>query len=170
MSFSGLAQFILGFFLGVFILTGTGAATAYLFLNRFSDAPPEPTYSEDDSSESSNGENPSASTPDNSPTEATSTSAVESPPPQPEPDPPQPESRTIEERFGEQAYEARVTWPSGLSLRDRPSVNTSRVGGVYYQDKLVIIGESSDGDWQKVYVPGSGQKAWVKAGNVEKVN
>jgi cytoskeletal protein RodZ len=166
MSFSGLAQFILGFFLGVFILTGTGAAAAYFFLNRFSDAPAKPTYSEEDASESSNGENPSASTPEKASTEATSTSAVESS----APDPPQPESRTIEERFGEQAYEARVTWPSGLSLRDRPSVNASRVGGVYYQDQLVVIGKSSDGDWQQVYIPGSGQQAWVKAGNVEKVN
>jgi len=42
------------------------------------------------------------------------------------------------------------------------------VGGVYYQDKLVII--ETQGDWQRVYVPESGQQAWVKAGNVEKIN
>ena len=86
------------------------------------------------------------------------------PEPKPEPEP------TIQERFGEQAYEARVTWPSGLSLRGEPSLSASRVGGVYYDDKLIILGRSSDGDWQKVYVPESGQEAWVKAGNVQKIN
>ena len=157
MSLSGLAQFIIGFLLGVFVLTGTGAAAAYFFLNQLSDAPPQPVYSEEDSEDNSEEDSP-----------AQETSSTE---PKPEPKPePEPEPKTIEDRFGEQAYEASVNWPSGLSLRSNPSNSASRVGGVYYGDKLVIIGRSSDGDWQKVYVPETGQQAWVKAGNVEKVN
>ncbi|AFZ43113.1 SH3 type 3 domain protein [Halothece sp. PCC 7418] len=165
MSISGFVQFILGFLLGIFILTGTGAAAAYFFLNRLSDAPPEPVYSEEKTSEPNNKEESSAS---NSQQAATTTTKPE---PKPEPqEEEKEEEETIAERFGEQAYEARVTWPSGLSLRANPNLSASRVGGVYYDDKLVIIETSSDGDWQKVYVPESGQQAWVKAGNVEKIN
>jgi hypothetical protein len=163
MSLSGFIQFILGFLVGVSILTGAGAATAYFFLNRFSEAPQKPTYPEKESSQTAEKSQPQ--------TEESSQPVSEKPPePEPEPKPePKPEP-TIQERFGEQAYEARVTWPSGLSLRGEPSLSASRVGGVYYDDKLVIIGRSNDGDWQKVYIPESGQQAWVKAGNVEKID
>jgi cytoskeletal protein RodZ len=165
MSFSGFAQFILGFFLGVFILTGTVAAAAYFFLNRMSDAPPEPVFSEEDTSEPEPQEQSASSDSDNQSATNTSTTPVES---EPEPEEKPEEEKTIAERFGEQAYEARVTWPNGLSLRSNPSLNASRVGGVYYDDRLVII--ETQGDWQRVYVPESGQQAWVKAGNVEKIN
>jgi len=183
---SSFAQFIFGFLIGVLILTGAGAATAYWFFNRMSDVPPKPnvseesseTASQDKSSQSSKQqqpsqtkkqEQPSASTKENASTQAEQTSSDK--PEQSQSNASQPESEpTIKERFGQQAYKARVTWPEGLSLRDRPSVNASRVGGVYYDDKLVIVGTSGDGDWQQVYVPESGQKAWVKAGNVEKIN
>ncbi|NBD33498.1 MAG: SH3 domain-containing protein [Cyanobacteria bacterium] len=161
MSISGLVQFILGFFLGVFMLTGAGAAAAYFFLNRMSDAPPEPVFSEKETSEPKKQEQASSS--NHSEQTETTTSNT---PTEPEPEPEEPE--TLAERFGEQAYEARVTWPNGLSLRSSPSLDASRVGGVYYQDKLVII--ETQGDWQRVYVPESGQQAWVKAGNVEKIN
>jgi hypothetical protein len=161
MSLSGFAQFILGFFLGVFILTGTGAAAAYFFLNRMSDTPPEPVYSEKNPPEPEPKEESASSESENQ--SATNTTPVE---PEPEPEPE--EEKTIAERFGEQAYEAQVTWPSGLSLRSNPSLDASRVGGVYYEDRLVII--ETQGDWQRVYVPESAQQAWVKAGNVEKTN
>lgn len=165
MSISGLVQFILGFLLGVSILTGTGAAAAYFFLNRMSTVPPKPTYSEESASEST--EETTQSTNSNNST----TQAASSPPPEPEPEPEPPRrEQTIEERFGQQAYEARVTWSSGLSLRNSPSASAARVGGVYYNDKLVVIEESSDGDWQKVYIPETGAQAWVKAGNVERVS
>jgi len=159
MSLSGFAQFILGFFLGIFILTGTGAAAAYFFLNRMADTPPEPVYSDEKSPEPQPNEQSTSSNPENQSVTNTST-----PPVEPEPE----EEKTIAERFGEQAYEARVTWPNGLSLRSNPSLEASRVGGVYYDDRLVIL--ETQGDWQRVYVPESGQQAWVKAGNVEKIN
>lgn len=162
MSISGLAQFILGFLLGVFVLTGTGAAAAYLFLNRLSEAPPKPTYSEKDSSDTASQQGESNSEQQQVATETTTTST----PSQPKPEKPQ----TLEERFGEQAYKARVTWPNGLSLRGSPSLSAERIGGVYYDDQVVVIERSSDGDWQKVYIPETGQQAWVKAGNVEKIN
>lgn len=183
MNLSGLAQFILGFLIGVFILTGAGAATAYWFFNRMSDAPPQPNFSEESSSEttkatkqSQSNSQPSSSQQKASSAQTASTASNQSENTTSEESDDESEQseseseRTVQERFGEQAYQARVTWPNGLSLRDRPSANASRVGGVYYDDKLVIIEESSDGDWQKVYVPDSGEQAWVKAGNVEKIN
>lgn len=161
MSLSGFAQFILGFFLGIFILTGTGAAAAYFFLNRMSDTPPEPVYSDEKSPNPQPKEESTSSDPENQ-------SANNTPPVEPEEEEQEEEEKTITERFGEQAYEARVTWPNGLSLRSNPSLEASRVGGVYYDDRLVIL--ETQGDWQRVYVPESGQQAWVKAGNVEKIN
>lgn len=183
MSLSGVAQFILGFLIGVFLLTGAGVATAYWFFNRMSDAPSKPNFSEESSSEKTqqtkqsqpknqnNPEQQSASKQNNSSAETASKSNQSENTASDPSDSSEPESEpTIQDRFGQQAYQARVTWPNGLSLRDRPSPNSSRVGGVYYDDKLVIIEKSSDGDWQKVYVPETGETAWVKAGNVEKIN
>ncbi|NBD15179.1 MAG: SH3 domain-containing protein [Cyanobacteria bacterium] len=173
MSISGLIQFVLGFVLGVFLLTSAGAAAAYFFFNRMSDVPSQPVFSEseEESSEPTAKDQSAASGSDQTATETTQTSQSEpkpEPEPESEPEPEPEEPKTLADRFGEQAYEARVTWPSGLSLRANPSLDASRVGGVYYQDKLVII--ETQGDWQRVYVPESGQQAWVKAGNVEKIN
>lgn len=157
MSLSGFIQFILGFIVGVLILTGAGAATAYFFFTRLSEKPAMPVY-EEEQEESAQTEKEPKSEPEPEP----------EPKPEPEPEP-KSEPKTIQERFGEQAFEARVTWPSGLSLRDNPSNDASRIGGVYYDDRLIVIGRSSDGDWQRVYVPESEQQAWVKAGNVERI-
>jgi len=187
MNLSGLAQFIFGFLIGVFILTGAGAATAYWFFTRMSDTPPQPNFAEEPSSsetsskqkqsqkekpsQSNNQQQQSAATQEKSSTQASSTTSKQSEKSQSKPSQPESTSEpTIKERFGQQAYKAQVTWPEGLSLRNRPSLNSSRVGGVYYNDQLVILEKSSDGDWQKVYVPETGEKAWVKAGNVEKIN
>ncbi|MFP4133588.1 MAG: SH3 domain-containing protein [Halothece sp.] len=156
MSLSGLIQFILGFVVGVLILTGAGAATAYFFFNRLSENPPMPAYEEEQESEESSPPEEEESEPE----------------PEPEPEPEEPEepeeSESIQDRFGEEAFEARVTWPDGLSLRDSPSEGASRIGGVQYDERLIVIERS--GDWQRVHVPENGQEAWVKAGNVEEIN
>ncbi|MGK7905495.1 MAG: SH3 domain-containing protein [Hormoscilla sp.] len=67
-------------------------------------------------------------------------------------------------------YEARVTWPEGLILRDRPSYNSLRIGGIGYHERVLVLGVSSDKVWQRVRVSDSFQEGWVKGGNTERTN
>ena len=67
-------------------------------------------------------------------------------------------------------YEARVTWPEGLILRDRPSYNSLRIGGIGYHERVLVLGESPDKVWQRVRVSDSFQEGWVKGGNTERTN
>ncbi|MBO1346922.1 MAG: SH3 domain-containing protein [Hormoscilla sp. GUM202] len=67
-------------------------------------------------------------------------------------------------------YEARVTWPLGLILRDRPSYNSLRIGGIGYNERVLVLGESSDKVWQRVRVSDSFQEGWVKGGNTARTN
>lgn len=67
-------------------------------------------------------------------------------------------------------YEARVTWPEGLILRDRPSYNSLRIGGIGYNERVLVLGESSDKVWQRVRVSDSFAEGWVKGGNTERTN
>lgn len=169
MNLSGLLQFILGFIIGVVLLLGTSAATAYYFFTKLSVAPPKPIFNKENS--------PPATTEASEP--ASSTTLTEAAPtptegesePATEPAVVQEESPTpsLAERLGPNAYKARVTWPQGLSLRSRPSLDAERVGGIYYNDEIYVLEESADGNWQKIYIPESEQEAWVKSGNMERV-
>lgn len=81
-----------------------------------------------------------------------------------EPDSAEPESQEAETPEPEQAN-ARVTQPIGMVLRQGPSQDTTRIGGLYYNDEIIVIGESADGQWQQVRLPGSGVEGWIKSGN-----
>ncbi len=68
------------------------------------------------------------------------------------------------------AYQAIVTQPIGLILRDTPSTEANRIGGIAYQEKVVVLGESDDKQWQKVRVLSDRDRTgWIKGGNTEKV-
>lgn len=159
-SFSGILQFVLGFIVGIALLIGAGAAAAYYFFTRLSAAPPRPTFPI---------EEPVAEL--EKPAEVAAEPAEAPKAPEPAAEKKEPEKpKTIQERFGEQAYRARVTWPQGLSLRATPSTQGARVGGIYFNDEVVAIGTSADGRWQKIHIPATGQEAWVKAGNTARLN
>ncbi|AFY39431.1 SH3 type 3 domain protein [[Leptolyngbya] sp. PCC 7376] len=159
MSISGFFQFIFGFILGVLLLVAGSVGAAYYIFNRMASAPPKPVFSE-------TIEAPVEETPAETEAPVEETAAAEA----------EEETEAVEEAEAEEeddvpegAFNARVTWSSGLSLRDEPNVNASRIGGVDYNEELLVIGESDDKVWQKVRTQG-GQEAWVKAGNVEKIN
>ncbi len=42
------------------------------------------------------------------------------------------------------AYQARVTWSQGLSLRSEPNGDAERVGSAAYNQQIVVLGESAD--------------------------
>ncbi len=87
----------------------------------------------------------------------------------PELEVPNPELEEAETPAPEQPN-ARITQPIGMVLRQGPSQDTTRIGGLYYNDEIIVIGESADGQWQQVRLPGSGVEGWIKAGNTARMD
>ncbi|MBR8831208.1 MAG: hypothetical protein N5P05_002974 [Chroococcopsis gigantea SAG 12.99] len=151
---SGFFQFIIGFILGIVILAGGATALGYVFLSRLNNNPGKPIFSE---------EKPAAKrvkeakvSPFKSPTVVTAT--------------PAPAESPKDEPLAPGTYRARVTWSSGLSLRADASTESERIGGVGYNQEVIVIGTSNDGSWQKIRLAGGSQSGWVRAGNLEKLN
>ena len=151
-----IAQFILGFILGIAIIGAVSAAAGYYYISKMAVSPPKPTYVEENE--------PPVAEPEvepeireDTPTETTAEVITE-----PEPEP--------EQLLPPNAYKARVTWPQGLSLRAEPSINATRIGGIGFNAEIIILGESNDRRWQNVRLPWSQQEGWVKGGNTKKVD
>lgn len=177
--FSGLLQFVLGFFLGIFILLGATSLVGYLMFSRLAATPQKPTFTEENKAAvkappkekkaeaTKPGEkSESAAKPEASP--SPETKAQEKPSPSPTATPTPTPSPKAEEKLPKGAYKAKVTWSSGLSLRSNPNTDAERVGGVGYDANLIVLETSADGSWAKVRSPESGQEGWVKAGNLKK--
>ncbi|MEH2241113.1 SH3 domain-containing protein [Nostoc sp.] len=165
---SGFTKFILGFFLAIAVLVGGGVAVALYFMNRTGMSPAKPVFSND--SPSVKAQAPKATEPrggklalkpgtqtQSSPS-STST-PTESPKATPSPKP-----------LPSGAYRGRVNWAEGLSLRSQPNQEAERIGGVGFNQKIIVLEESEDKAWQKIRLEGSEQEGWVKAGNTEKVD
>ncbi|MDZ8109691.1 MAG: SH3 domain-containing protein [Nostoc sp. DedQUE12a] len=166
--FSGLIKYLLGFFLAIAVLIGSGVAVALYFMNRTGIPPAKPIFSND--SPSVKAQAPKATepggkpTPTPSPTKSPSSptptpSSTESPKPTPSPTP-----------LPSGAYRGRVNWAEGLSLRAQPNQDAERIGGVGFNQKIIVLEESEDKAWQKIRLEDSGQEGWVKAGNTEKTD
>ncbi|WP_030007250.1 SH3 domain-containing protein [Picosynechococcus sp. NKBG042902] len=167
MNISNLFQFILGFILGVFLLAVGSVGAAYYFFNRMAAAPPKPVFSETvadppettpTSPQSQETEPEPTATAANNDPEATEAEAEEEEAPEPE----------VAETSTD-SYKATVTWSSGLSLRAEPSQDSARLGGVDYNAEVTVLGMSDDQVWQQIRLA-NGTEAWVKAGNLQKVN
>ncbi|MDZ7961638.1 MAG: SH3 domain-containing protein [Aulosira sp. DedQUE10] len=163
--FSNLLKFILGFLLAIAILIGTGVATALYFMNRTAIPPTKPVFSNDNPLQrtqnpkagekvaAKTGSKPSATpSPTSTPTSTATPKTEESPKPLPP-----------------GAYQGKVTWAQGLSLRAEPKQDAERVGGIGFNQKVVILEESDDKLWQKIRQEDTNQEGWVKAGNTQKL-
>ena len=153
MSWSGIAKFLIGFVFGIALLAGSGAAAAFYFWTKLSVVPSKPVFAEERPKSSpvakkASSPKVSSSKVSNQPTPIKSP-AKELPP---------------------GAYKARVTWPEGLSLRDAATPESTRVGGVAFNQELYILKESDDQKWQQIRLTDADQEGWIKAGNTEKVN
>lgn len=147
--FLGLTKLILGIALALVLLSLTGVATARYFMAKLSVLPPRPVFDNDVVAEQP------------IPTEAPAPS--ETPAPQPEAAPPTPEKPPG-------SYTAVVVQPIGLVLRSGPGAEYEQLGGVDYNDQVLVLESSEDGRWMKVRVRTTSQEGWVKAGNTENVN
>jgi len=172
-----LLKYILGFLLAIAILIGGGIATALYFMNRISAPPAKPIFANDKSPVvKSQTRKPQIQIPkDTKDTVKASPAAFieESSFPTPSStEKPQEEPKKVEKSptpLPPGAYQARVTWQQGLILRKEPSLDAERVGGINFNQKVVVLEESSDKAWQKISLE-DGTQGWIKAGNIKKID
>lgn len=153
MSLPGIFKFVIGFIIGIFLLAAGGAATAYYFWTKLSTVPPKPIFAEE-------RPKPAQITKKASSSKASKLKASKASTP----------AKSPEKILPPGAYKARVTWPEGLSLRDSPSLDSNRIGGVAANQEVFVLKESDDQKWQQIRLTDGDQEGWIKAGNTEKVN
>lgn len=153
MSLSGIFKFFTGFFLGITLLAGSGIAAGYYFFTKLAANPPKPIFAEEQKA-SPVAKPVSAST-------ASNPQANSQPPASPSP---------VAKPLPPGAYKARVTWSDGLILRDSPSQGSNRIGGVAFNQEIIVLKESGDKRWQQIRVADGEQEGWIKAGNIERMN
>ncbi|MBW4420518.1 MAG: SH3 domain-containing protein [Myxacorys californica WJT36-NPBG1] len=145
MSWSGFSKVLLGLLVAIGLIAGGGFIAARIVIAKYNAAPAKPIYPNDaPAAKSSNATTTAA--------KANKTAESSSTEPSAKPLPPG-------------ATEARVTQPIGLILRDGP--NGSQIGGIEYNNRVIVLETSPDGGWQKVRLPVSEKEGWVKAGNIE---
>ncbi len=169
---SATAQFILGFLLGITLIAGASATAIFLYYKQMSVLPKKPIFSHSEQEFASTTTESSAVT--REPLETTIIqNEVEQFEELAEPEVEQFEELAepeVEPELPPNAYRAVVTWPQGLSLRAKPSVNSGRVGGIGFDETIIILEDSTDGQWQRVRVPWSNKEGWVKAGNIKRTS
>ncbi len=155
-----LSKLILGMGLALVLLTLAGVVTARYLMGRLAVLPAKPLYGDEQ--------------PTPPPTTATSTTAA---PPlmPPEPAPPTPTVTPPPAVPGAEvptaaagSYEAVITQPIGLVLREGPGTDRPQLGGLDYNQAVVVLEEPTDQPWVKVRVAATGQEGWVKAGNLRR--
>lgn len=142
MNFYSLFKFLVGFILAILLLAGASAASVLYFAAKLTKMPEKPIFT----NEKPIAQKVSMSSP------GTTT------------------SKNLSNELDPGAYRAMVVEPIGLILRDTPSRDSNRIGGVSYQEKVIVLEESSDKRWQKIRVDdGSNRTGWVSGGNTEKL-
>ena len=154
MSFSGIAKFVIGFIVGILLLAGSSVAAAYYFFTKLAAPPPKPIFAEEQPKASPVAKKTSALSTSNQPSKQPTPSASPSP----------------TEKLPPGAYKARVTWEEGLSLRDGPGAESNRIGGVPFNQEVIVLKESNDQRWQQVRLAEGTQEGWIKSGNIQRVN
>ena len=152
MSLSGIAQFLIGFTIGVALLVGGGVGAGYYFWTKLSTVPSRPTFSEEKPKPSPTAKKEGSTTASNS--QSKPSTPIKLP--------------TKELPPG--AYKARINWAEGLILRDASGADAARIGGVAFKQEVFVLQESDDQKWQKVRVADGDQEGWIKAGNIERIN
>jgi uncharacterized protein YgiM (DUF1202 family) len=147
--FLGITKLTLGVFLAFILMSLAGVATARYFMAKLSVLPPKPVYENDVA------------------LQVEAANAQAEAPPAPVETPPTPAPA---EALPPDSYLAVVVQPIGLVMRAGPGAENPQLGGVDYQDQVIVLETDDAGNWVKVRVQATGQEGWVKAGNTEAVN
>lgn len=145
--FLGLTKLILGIALALVLLSLTGVATARYFMAKLSVLPPRPVFENDVALQADETAAPAEAQP--APVATPAAPLAETPP---------------------GSYAAIVVQPIGLVMRSGPGAEHQQLGGVDYQDAVLVLETNEAGTWMKVRVQSTGQEGWVKAGNTQNVN
>lgn len=151
---TGLSKLILGVTLSFVLLSFMGVATARYFMAKLSVLPPKPTFDNDAVRR---------------PREAPAASPQQATPPANGPTATPVVDTAVEEEKPPGSYEAIVVQPIGLILRAGAGLEYQQIGGVDYNEDVLVLKTSGDGRWLNVRV-NSGQVGWVKAGNTRSLS
>jgi cytoskeletal protein RodZ len=167
---SGLLKFILGFVLAIAVLLGSGLTIALYFVNRTAIPPARPKFANDNPQ--TKPDKPKVTQVQATSTPKPTPSSTASPTPSFTTSPTSPTSTPTEspDSLPPGAYEGIVTWSQGLSMRDQPTLDAQSVGGVGANQKVIILEESPDKNWQKIRIEGTDKEGWVKARNTKRVD
>ncbi|MEM1279305.1 MAG: SH3 domain-containing protein [Cyanobacteria bacterium P01_D01_bin.6] len=148
--FLGLTKLTLGVVLAFVLLSLAGIATARYFMAKLSVLPPRPVFENDVALQ----------------VEA----ANAQPETQPTPVAASPPAAPPTEELPPDSYVAVVVQPIGLVMRAGPGAENAQLGGVDYQEQIIVLETDDSGNWMKIRVRETGQEGWVKAGNTANVN
>ncbi|MEB3211165.1 MAG: SH3 domain-containing protein [Leptolyngbyaceae bacterium] len=184
MKLFGILRFVTGVLIALVLLFAGGAVAARYIITRLTAPPAKPIFVEEQVSQPTDSTDSASSTDsaDSTSTDTTPASqqtnetpseaaaASEEEPVQVFTDSVEPEPDVFEVESTEADADARVTQPIGMVLRQGPSQDTTQIGNLYYNDEVIVLGTSADGEWQNIRLPGSGVEGWIKAGNTESLN
>jgi cytoskeletal protein RodZ len=169
----GLSKVTLGILLSFVIMSLAGVAVARYFITRLAELPERPTFDNDVAGAkpaapgAANAQEPPAKTqPEKANTDksqADQTDAAKSEKTDAQKTEAE-KTETVELPAG--SYQATVVQPIGLIVRSGPGTDFQDIGGVEYEDNLVVLEETQG--WVKVRTS-SGQEGWVKSGNTQRV-
>ncbi|MDJ0736626.1 MAG: SH3 domain-containing protein [Nostocaceae cyanobacterium] len=171
-----ILKYILGFILAMAVLAGSGFAAAVYIMNRTAILPEKPVFNNDKPSVKAQAQRIKAQKTENDTSKSTSanqkpdSSQSKSKPKKPPETAKPKEPAKSSDELPQGAYKARVTWPQGLSIREKPSLNSQRLGGVAFNRRVIVLKISQDKAWQRIRVEGNDQEGWVKAGNTKRIN
>jgi SH3 domain (SH3b1 type) len=148
-------QLILGMLTGLVGIIGVlGGAGYYFFVTQMSTRPPKPVFAEErDGGKSAAKPKPKA-TVANKPTASPAAKAPQNP--------------GAPEKLPPEAYDAKVVWKDGLSLKKEPDPSAQKVGSVAFNGKVAIVKTSDDKQWVFIQSQMDNAQGWVKAGNIDK--
>ncbi len=136
-------QVFIGILIGLLGLSGIAAGVGYyLFITQISTHPPKPVFAEEREG-SKTAISPKAS------------------------QLPIATDGTIQ-KLAPEAYDAKIMWKDGLSLKKEPNSNAEKVGSVAFEAKVAIVKTSDDKLWVLVQPEKDNIQGWIKATNVDK--
>ncbi len=146
-------QLLIGISIGLIGLGAiAGGAGYYVFVTQMSTHPPKPVFAE---------ERPGYKSP----------LAAAKPKPAVAAKPNQPavvKDPNVIEKLPPEAYDAKVVWKDGLSLKKEPASGAEKLGGVAFNAKVAIIKTTDDKQWVLIRSETDNLQGWVKAGNIDK--
>lgn len=151
---AGLVKLVLGFIIAIALIISGGVALALIFINRASSPPPKPIFANDIGAVKKAAN--TTAKPKTPTVAASKPTPVKTIKPSPSP-------------LASGTYSARVTWSQGLSLRTEPNLESERVGGLDYNQQIVVLEQSQDQKWQRVRLADGDLEGWIKVGNTERV-